>query len=346
MQVEHVEPIRPLRPPRRSRARSLAAALVPIGLLIVVAGAGVLGRTDDARTVVAPDPTASAPPVERPAPSTPVVVEAAAEPAFPRTAIGIPVRSVADTLERLRTRAIDQELVAVAGFLTVPPNHVACEGLAAATGTPNLLCRRGTMLLDTSEPLMGVRGDEVVRLRPPGVHLHPQALPGTTLRPLRQRAAGWDPLRPIPVVLIGRFGDPRLPDCRPAQRHCGESFAIERIIWVDGAWKDRQSERAPGVDRGRLPARLSRLITQDSIRDSSVVLSETLLGPEHLALVDPDAATRVDADADGPFWYVRLVVRRSTTDGALLREVGWAVVDDPSGRILAAEPPRRSRLGP
>ena len=346
MQVEHVEPIRPIRPPRRSRIRSLAAALVPVVLLVAVIGAGVLGQIGDDRSDVVPEPTEDEQPVERPAPpAPPAVVDARAETTFPRTAIGIPVRSVADTLARLPASPPSLELIAVAGWLTIPPHHIECDDGAEPETSP-LMCRRGTMLLDTPEPIMRTRGDEVVRLRSPGVHLHPQALPGTTLRPLRRDADARDPLVPVPVVLIGRFGDPRLPDCRPAQRHCGESFAIERIIWVDGAWKDRQSERVAGVDRGRLPARLSRLITQDSIRDSTVVLSETLLAPEHLPLVDPAAAARMDGDTDGPLWYLRLVVRRSTTGGSLLREVGWAVVDDPSGRILAADPPRRARLGP
>jgi hypothetical protein len=346
MHEEHVEPLQTLRPGRGHRGRrALLPVLAPLALLIAVVGAGVLGRAGDPVRGIVPGPEgprladADAQPTRRPE-STPNL-EVTNDPMFPLRTLGVPVRTVDDTIEALRDRVLDEDVVAVAGWLTIRPASEACRAAATTGGDSGVPCPRETILVGSPEPILELgAGGDVTRLRPAGPHLHPVALPGVSLRQLagQQYRGLATSLIPAPVVIVGRVGDPRLPECRGEQRHCGESISLERIVWVDGSWQQREATITAAVGDGQPATRSRREPVEAAVGPVHAILSEVLVSRGTLAAVDADAAAAVDRDVPGLLWYVRHIVGEHGRSEDGPRYVGWAVIDDASGRVIATNP--------
>jgi hypothetical protein len=342
MQVEHVESIRPIASGVGSRARAVLSVAVPIVGLVVVVATAVLGR-EDARPASADDDppvVVAIEPLLEPTQDASSAVQSA-RPAdtvdFPPLAFGLRVRTSAQTLERLHDGRLDDGLVAVSGWLTLSPYQPDCSPVPDPTVAHEGLCRRDAVLSDTPDQIMTIRPDGPARAGRPGPHLHPQVLPGVSLSGLAPAsfASLADAVRPIPVVVLGRFGDARARSCLPARRHCGEAFVLERLAWANGEWIRRSPFRSPDIEGPPMTTRLARLIGQDSLRDGRIVLSEALVPRTDLALIDPAADAAVPNDVDGPVWYLRTIVRRAPT-GEREGPLRWIVVDDTTGRVLAA----------
>ena len=342
MHPEHVEPVQSLASGRRSRARTLAAVAVPIVLLGGLIGSAMLGEVK--------------PPADEPSPAVAVAAtDAPAEPSvapeanalraagFPTRALGLPVHSVASTLDRHRDGEVADEVVAIAGWLSVPPDSDC--GVDVIDDREDLYgtgaaCTRETMLADDAEPVLAVRRNgEVRHLRLPRAFMLPVGLAGPSLATVAaQQRAPDNVILPERAIVLGRFADSRLEACRTSSPDCGSSFAIERVAWVDGSWRLRRpliypSEVEPG------PSGQVRWPTVDrAIRRGAIVLSETIVARADLAEVDPaaDAATPSDV---GTVWYVRALLRpRGIEDSS--GEVGWAVIDDDTAVVLATDPER------
>ena len=242
---------------------------------------------------------------------------------FPTVALDLPVRSVAATLDRLRGGDARGSALAVAGWLTIRPSDGSCliDGPSPASIA---LCPREAILHDSPDPFLAFQGGEMVRLRSPGIHLHAVALPGRPVALLAERQyRGLGPtLLPVPVVIVGLVGDPRLPACGPAGRDCEEHLSIERIAWVEGAEPLPQTIR---LDPSEPAPR-----TDAAIPGAGAILSETVVPRDSLGGLDPIADAAVDPAVEGSVRYVRTL-----TPGA---RVAWAVVDDASGDVLAADP--------
>ena len=204
MNEEHFETIQSLAPDERSRGRRLVVTMLPAVVLIAVIGAAIFGggrSADDPSTPQRP----SAGPAE-------AVVEASLAPdvealraaGFPTRALGLPVHSVARTKALRDDGEIRDTVVAVAGWLTVPPEPDCGLDVAVETDGPFGIgadCRRSTVLADDAEPVFAVRGGEATRLRDVGAdaELRPQALPGASLAGI---AAG----QIAPDLVIGPSG--------------------------------------------------------------------------------------------------------------------------------------------
>jgi hypothetical protein len=345
MKVEHVQPVQSLSPQRHAAVRTWLAVAIPIVALLVVVAGGLLGRAPEARPVpVAIAEASSAPSSAIPSrtrlPDRPSVVVDLAAAGFPSDTLGLPVRSVAATLERIRDGKMRESVVAVAGWLTVGPSDGDCQvdGPSAASIS---FCPRETILLDSPEPFLAIVGGDAVRVRSPGGHLHATALPGkqAVLLAGRQYRGLGPSLLPVQVVIVGRVGDPRLPDCRRSERHCGEILSLERVIWVDGEWQERVPvTMASAAEESNLSSEDRRRRIGEAVRGAGTVLSEVLLPRELLAGVDPHADRAAGDAGAGPVWYVRTLIRVSGPGGSYPRDVGWAVLDDATGRVLAADP--------
>jgi hypothetical protein len=348
MQDAHVEPIQSLSPPGKRRARRSTAVTVgaPLALLVVVVGAGFAGRlgavaTGDAAgrpgiaaaADVGPDRTAA------PGRSTEAANRSAAAVRFPETALGLRVHPVDEVVASFQSGALESGAVAVSGWLTIRPVVAACL-LEMATGMrPAALCARETILVASPEPLLDVRGtQDTTRLRPAGPHLHPVALPGVSLRQLggRQYNGLTTALMPVPVVLVGHVGDARLPECRPTGRHCGERFALERIVWVDGETTASRAQIAtvPASAKLSTTADRSERIGR-SVSGARAVLNELLVASDALDLVDPAADAALEGATTAPVWYVRFLRAPAGTRADGRHEVWWAVLDDASGAVIA-----------
>ena len=345
MDPEHVEPVRSLTLDRTSRVRTFLVALVPALVLIAVIGAAIFGggRSSDEPESEADgnvEAPASASPL--PAPSDAPDVAGLREAGFPTRALGLPVHSVARTLELHDQGEILGEVVAVAGWLSVPPDP-AC-GVDAIDDRPGLYgtgasCRRDTVLAGDAEPIVAVRSGSVRELRSAPTVLRPVGLPGPSLSSIAARQIAPDRVvLPERAIVLGRFADSRLAECQGTSTDCASTFAIERVVWADGSWRLRRPLLYPSEVEPVPSGQVRWPIVDRAIRRGSIILSETIVAREDLASVDPaaDAATPGDA---GTVWYVRALLRGRGLDNPI-GEVGWAVIDDDTATVLASDPER------
>ena len=312
---------------------------------------GALGRvTEDpdrprvAVTVTAP-PVATDEPA--PAPATPAASPARPAPApdtFPTRTIGLEVQTVPEVLDGLERGTVGSGVVAVAGWMSVPVAR-QCTGSREVLpeGGWDVLCQRQTWLSADSKPLFSVERGGIIPFHSPDQLLLPQAMPGVELAALAERQfQGYEgPLRPQRVVLAGRFGDPRLPECTSGSDACTRTFAIERVIWADGETQLRRTLRYPGLDDVELSRLVRWPILNAATESGAIVLSEILMPRSELATFDPVADRAVPARVDGPVWYIRTLLR-SPLYGDATGKVGWAVIEDATATVLAADPNGRS----
>lgn len=338
-----VEPT-PLGSGRQGRLRTLGAIAIPVILLAGVVAVGVSGRTDEA-----PDPVAealvvaptSAPASTIPAGDAPGRVASADEP-FPSQALGLATRSVTSSLEAHRAGSIQDDLVAIGGWLTIRPDRVTCEPGVTDTQARALCWREGILRTD-GEPVLAISQGAVHRLGGFGTHLHPVVPAGVSLGRLDRDTPDADDedsagaLAPSPVVLLGHFDDDREQLC-PEERDCDDRFVVERLVWANGRWQGSSGTVARiGAER-LLTTQRSRRIASAALSHSTVLLSQALVSSALMERLDPvaAAATRAAVSVDlDRLWYLRLIVLEPATDGAWTRSVGWVTVDDRTGVVLA-----------
>ena len=344
MQDEHLQPVQSVTPDERSRAQRLAITIVPVIVLIAVIGAAIFGggrSADDPSDPQRPTAAPAEPAVEA---SLAPDVETLLAAGFPTRALGLPVHSVARAMALRDDGEIRDKVVAVAGWLTVPPEPDCGVDVCVDIDGPYGVgadCRRSTVLADDAEPVFEVRNGEATRLRDAGANaeLRPQALPGPSLAGVAAGQIAPDlVIRPERAVVLGRFGDPRLAECRSSSSDCGSTFTIERVAWVDGSWRLRRPEIYP-ADVEPVPSGMVRWPTIDrAIRQGAIVLAEVIVQRDQLATIDPAADAAVPRDVD-TIWYIRALLRPRGLDDSL-GEVGWAVIDDDTAAVLASDPER------
>lgn len=335
-----VEPTPALPPARAGRARLLVAIAAPIAILLATVASGSLGRDGAAPDASATSRPAAALPsaAAGPSPSGPVGPSptASAKPvAFPPRLLGLTTRTVEQTLERRRADLVGDEMIAIKGWLTIQPDPTDCD-LA-----PVELCIRSTLLADTHEQLL-VRLHGSIEWAGPRemFHLHPAVMPGVRLPDI-----GDQELVPIPVVLLGRFDDPRLADPRTSFRHPNEALAIERVVTA-ASWELPAFVRDAGATGETLDSADIRARVSAALPSGTVVLSHAFVALSTLSRIDAEAAGRARAalqlgDGDDPsVWYVRLMVRDGNPVDTLAgdtapRRVGWSVLAA-NGAILAS----------
>ena len=345
MDPGHVEPVRSLTLDRRSRARTFLVALVPGFVLIAVIGAAIFGggrSTDEPEFEADRNVEAAASAAPQPQPSDAPDAAELREAGFPTRALGLPVRSVARMLELHDDGAILGEVVAVAGWFSVPPEP-AC-GVDELDDRPGLYgigsaCRRETILAGDAEPVVAVRSGTLRDLRVAPIALRPVGLPGPSLSSIAARQIAPDRVvLPERAIVLGRFADPRLEECLSSSPECVDAFAIERVVWVDGSWRLRRPLLYPAEVEPVPSGKVRWPIVDRAIRRGAIILSETIVAREDLAAVDPaaDAATPRDV---GTVWYVRALLRARGLDNPV-GEIGWAVIEDDTTTVLASDPER------
>ena len=345
----------------RWRARLAVAAAAPIVFLLAVVGTSLL--TDDGPAIASGPRATSAADATAPDDVAPDAVEHPAPPAgveamvaIPRRALGLPAQSVATVLGERRADRIGDRLIAIRGYLTVGPRREDCLANAEIATTQAAeapsRCRRTAILRDVADPPFSVAAGQLHWDVPRGYpYLHPTIFPGISLGPLDPAAGSPDAvddgagdwLLPRPVVVIGRFGDPRVADPRSDPRHPNEAFVIERLAWADGRWQDLRFTRFAPRQSSDLDLRTARALVAEALAGGTVILSQNVVGPSTLASLDPTASAAVrSSGADHErLWYVRAMTRaipaaESLADGGP-RRLGWVVLDN-DGRILARRP--------
>ena len=344
MEPEHIEPVRSLSLERRSRARTFLVALLPAFVLIGVIGFAILGGGSSHTTTADTDRDGEVDRSAEPQPKSSDAPDVAdlRSAGFPTRALGLPVHSVARTLQLHDDGTIKGDVVAVAGWLSVPPDP-ACgvdriddrDGLYG-TGTA---CTRATILTGDAEPVVAVRSTVLFELREPEIAIRPVGLPGPSLAGIAAgQVASDNVVLPERAIVLGRFADPRLLECRTMKASCASTFAIERVVWVDGSWRLRRPLLYPSEVDFAPSGQVRWPIVDRAIRRGAIILSETIVARADLANVDPDADTAT-ADDVSTVWYVRALLRpRGIEDSS--GEVGWAVIDDDTAVVLASDPKR------
>lgn len=338
-----IEPVRAgSRGPRRGLATRLGLAF-PFVVLVAVVGLGVVGRTGEAARPANDTTAAAASPSLAPAEDTAGQLAGdgtrTAETAhFPSTIFGLPVHSTAETL-RLRTARRLSGVVAVSGYLSISGERASCSPSSVPPGGLGSFCHRAGILADLPEsPFNAAEGGVGWWLGP---HLHPQFPAGTRLPEEAARTVLAAQGAPLPVILLGRFDDPRAVKCRPGGRHCGEELAIDRVAWADGEVWRRSTAFDPLVDADiREKAWRSRpAIVASTLRGNPPLLSATLVAPQTLARVEPAAADALPRNPPEALWFIRgLAVTTGRRGEPPVGHVTWTLVDAKTGEMLAQGP--------
>lgn len=328
---------------------------MPFVVLVVVAGTAWLtggrdpasGATDGALPSSTPSASPAAVGVTTASPSPAEPVDDAT---FPARALGLPVRSVADVLARRVAGALGDEVVAVAGHLTVLPGRGACLSIDdAPTISTAAPCGAVAVLAASQEPVVARSEDGVVwrtaRDGAVGVHLDATAFPTTDLAALsggpavaRPRVADNAGIAAVATIVIGRFGDPRVADPRSNDRHPNLAFVIERVAWLDGAWQARAATRYVELPAGWIAIERIRVSAASAFPGGAAVISLVFVDLDTLGHVDAVAlgtarsgAANLGLDEPSGVWYLRVMRREGGSEPPLARDavpwrLGWVVV--------------------
>src|SRR5438093_1964464 len=238
--------------------------------------------------------------------------------AYPRTVLGIEVRSVAD-LDSSTVR--DDPVLAVAGWYVAWPSlgcptrtGVDVPGFVAELGIDadvRTFCDRSGVLVSTPNPAGSMPALPVGLT--PGVVVPPEIT--------NPDAA------PAEVILIGRLGK------QADQASSGRQLVVNRVVWADGIGRAQTTSILPKLlDRGPLLSSRPRERLADAmIGPTGAILMETLVDPATLAFVDPGAAALVadTSPRSERIWY-RLALGIDP-DRAAPR---WIAIDDTTGAVL------------
>jgi len=239
---------RPLGPIGGGSSRPLLAV---VALVVVIGLAGLVAITNLSRSgPIAPARLSPGPsgglvvgpgqsvPATTASPTPTLLVVEPMDAGFPATIEGLPVESVSAALARGPDPG---GLVAVGGFLS---NDRAVEGCPPAPTTDKPDSCSGTELVLVDDPVAVLQANDATFLYdivvPAGAaSIRPVILAGTTVPdPWAFATTIAGRLMPVPVVLIGQFGDRRSPQCAPrpggGNAGCDRSFVIDQAAWIDG----------------------------------------------------------------------------------------------------------------
>ena len=325
-----VEPVPTDSRSKRRRTVGRLVVLVPLVLLAVVVGVGVIGRastppkptTADRQELpdAVPEPSAAA------TATGPVTTPTPRRPPFPVSIDGLTVKSIPVFLATL-TDTRPGGVIAVAGYLGVTDPPTDCGDGVDPLGP---LCERMALFAETPWTLRGSEGFTGL-----GPHLHPRVpigvhLPAAIADTTKEAGGG-----PLSAVVIGRLPDIPMGNCGPVLANCEVDFDLDAVAWVSGSPFGVQPFIGPQIDAIARDWVLSNQQAAEALAvgPSGIVISTALVRPATLRTLDPKAARIVRRDPPpGLVWYIR-GVSRSLFRGASETLV-WAVVDDVNLRVL------------
>lgn len=252
--------------------------------------------------------------------ATPV---AAAPANMPTTVLGLPVLTLSEALKRSPEPGLieaDTEL-AVAGWFIQPPGSIDCPPVAGTPGPIEGDCPTGLRWLTESPQRLaiGPSGRFAEPARQPAINpvIRPEvpfAIPDSWI------GSGAEPL---PVVVIGHFGDRRANRSFDSGR-----FVIDALVWAHGA-SASQSTVVLGADpTDTLDAVLARI---DAELDPAMAEWAAVVRGSDLTSIDPDAVGHLrELTSAEAVW----IVRRLVVEGGR-PVVRSAYVADGSARVWA-----------
>jgi hypothetical protein len=302
--------------------RARLVLMLPVIVLLAVAGAALLGQDPRAGNpsravpltqLPSRNPSTTAPPGASTAP-TPVPA------AIPDELLGLAIQDVASARRDALERIEPERLVAVSGWLTIAPGDPRCET------NWYLACRRAGRLTSSRESDAEVL---IVQTQPgvPLIGLQRQS-PAQGTWTIHNRA-----------VLVGRFGEPGERACRLPSLDCEPVFTVERLVWLRSTFRARPVAIGPGAIRAETPVETAEATARAGLTTAGATLLVGVLDRASLDLLDPVAAAAVsDHPADAVVWYLRAIMWPDG-EGVGDPQVGWSLVDDRTGQLLATAPP-------
>ena len=313
------------------RVLRVAGLVLPVVLLGVVIGAGLLGPR--------PEPPPPAPsqiagmPDATPLPSavataTPVTVDSSDDPLPPVEFEDLPVADVAAVMGA-RSGAPLSATIAVSGFLHVDSSAgLGC--MDEPSGSLGPWCERLGVLAarpwpSTSSPT--ARSRAPLRLPP---HLRLSIPIGVRLPQAVEDAHGKAQGDVTRVLVVGRFA-PTDPACGGLTRGCGKAFVVERFAWADGVRVALTPLIADPLQTGTKRANPFVAV----LRERELPLAAVLTWPDGIARLDPDAAELAAAGPPSePLWYVRVLEDAGEPGGERL--VRWMLLADRDFRVIGS----------
>jgi hypothetical protein len=330
-----VEPVPAGRRTGRRRVLARLALMLPVVLLLVIVGAGFLGREAERRVPVVAALASQRPePSTAPAPSSPkpfavVTDPEPSQPPFPRSIDGLTVRSVPEALAGPAANA-SGDVVAIAGYLGVLDPPTDCADGFDPLGP---LCERNVVIAEIQWSMTG--GASFAELGP---HVHVHVPVGIRLPADLVRTTPTMRESPLPAVVVGRFDGSPLPGCGTVKADCEIAFELDAVAWFEAGPYAAQPFVGQQIDA--IPEdwilHNRSAVEALTVGPAGVPLSSALVRPETLATLDRAAARAVRRHPQpGLVWYVRGLRWADNGGGAKRRELVWAVIGDVSLKVIA-----------
>lgn len=316
--------------PRRRWAiwsASARAGLVVAGLVMAVVAVGVF--------LSLPTPTGPAHPSTPSASSSALPTSQPPDATFPSEVAGLPVISVANAVELLRSGKLDGQAIAVAGYYDeftpscpfpgryIGPLESWCRFVAFAD------TRAGAQLCQSS----GANGMSCSQ--PSGTNLAPFFMSETS-------GNAWSLLtggptgEPAALVIIGHAGDARQWQCTAAtQAQCATAFVVDRIAWAEGHDVPPAAPQTGDQQTGTaITPRMTLAQVAAAIGLGDDLLTGAAFRTGDIATVDP----RWNFAGDNVVWLVRSLGQAAGSEATGTRpETVW-LVDDATGRVIDSHP--------
>jgi hypothetical protein len=318
----------------RTRLLIVLPALVLVGVVGLavlggdgrVAGTGPDGSPDDRAAAASGRPAARALPTESrrtPAPGEATVTPRPSPVRLPGHIVGMRIDGIATARREALERPDPDRLVAVAGRLTIAPGDPRCET------NWYLACPRSGRLMATGDNADADPDALVVRTQP--------GVPLIGLQRQSPQLGTWTV--PNGAVVVGRFGTDAERECSLPRRDCAPVFTVERLVWLRSTFRARPVANGPGAIQAETPIEAAEASARAGLPGAGATLLIGVLDRSSLDLLDPAAAAAVsDHPADAVVWYLRAIVWPDG-EGVGDPRVGWSLVDDRTGQLLATAPP-------
>jgi hypothetical protein len=254
---------------------------------------------------------------------------------FPAQIDGLPVLTVAQTVDLLRSGKLDGQAVAVAGYYSA--FYPSCPYPGRYIGPLERWCdfdaladtRAGAQLC---QPL----GDNGMSCsQPTGTYLSPFFRSETSGDPNRWLTGGATG-EPAALVLIGHAGDPRQWQCTSAtQAQCANAFVVDRVAWAAGQEVPLSAPQTGDQLSGApLTPKMTLAQVAAVVGPANQVVGGAAFRAGDIASVDP----RWNLAGDSLVWLVRSIAGAAPSPGDATRpETVW-LVDDATGKVLDSQP--------
>ncbi len=258
-----------------------------------------------------------------------------ADATFPSQVAGLPVITVADAVELLRSGTLDGQAVAVAGYYDAMA--LPCPYPGRYIGPLEGWCRSVafTDTRATAQLCQPAGSNGMSCSQPSGTNLAPFFLTETS-GDAWSYVTGGATGEPGALVLIGHAGDARQWQCTAAtQAQCAAAFVVDRIAWAEGHDVPTAAPQTGDQQTGKATTpRMTLAQVAAAIGLGDDLLTGAAFRAGDIATVDP----RWNLAGDNIVWLVRSLGPAAQAGSAETRSESVWLVDDATGKVIDSHP--------